>query len=111
MLDKLIESASKAYENAYAPYSQFQVGAAILDEQGNIHNGCIAMINGGLGLIGEGINSLFGINIPVLSLNYIFGFILSPVAWIIGVPWSEAMTAGGILGQKVMINEFVLMVN
>lgn len=67
----------------------------------------IAMINGGLGLIGDGINSLFGINLPALSLNYIFGFILSPVAWLIGVPWSEAMTAGGILGQKVMINEFV----
>ena len=67
----------------------------------------IAMINGGLGLIGDGINSLFGTNLPALSLNYIFGFILSPIAWIIGVPWSEAMTAGGILGQKVMINEFV----
>jgi CNT family concentrative nucleoside transporter len=67
----------------------------------------IAMINGGLGLLGDGINSLFGINLPALSLNYIFGFILSPVAWLIGVPWSEAMTAGGILGQKVMINEFV----
>ncbi len=67
----------------------------------------IAMINGGLGLIGDGINSLLGTELPTLSLNYIFGFILSPVAWLIGVPWSEAMTAGGILGQKVMINEFV----
>jgi len=67
----------------------------------------IAMINGGLGLLGDGINSVFGTNMPALSLNYIFGFILSPVAWVIGVPWSEAMTAGGILGQKVMINEFV----
>ena len=67
----------------------------------------IAMINGGLGLIGEGINALFGINMPPITLTYIFGFILAPVAWLIGVPWSEAITAGGILGQKVMINEFV----
>jgi len=40
IIDKLIKSALKAYENAYAPYSNFQVGAAVLDEHGNIHNGC-----------------------------------------------------------------------
>ena len=67
----------------------------------------IAMINGVLGLVGGGINSMFGTEIPELSLTYIFGIILSPVAWLIGVPWSEATIAGGILGQKVMINEFV----
>ncbi len=39
-IDKLIRSAKKAYENAYAPYSKFSVGSAILDENGNIHNGC-----------------------------------------------------------------------
>ena len=42
-----------------------------------------------------------------LSLTSIFGFIFSPVAWIIGVPWEEAGVAGSILGQKLVVNEFV----
>lgn len=67
----------------------------------------IALVNGMLGLVGEGLNSIFDLALPPLSLTSIFGFILSPVAWLIGVPWSEASIAGGILGQKVMINEFV----
>ena len=37
---QLLEQAQKAYQNAYAPYSQFQVGAALLTEQGNIFTGC-----------------------------------------------------------------------
>lgn len=39
-LEKLITSAREAYEKAYAPYSNFQVGSSILDEHNNIHNGC-----------------------------------------------------------------------
>jgi len=38
--NKLIESASIAYQNAHAPYSKFHVGASLVDENGNIHNGC-----------------------------------------------------------------------
>jgi cytidine deaminase len=39
-INKLIKSAKNAYENAYAPYSKFCVGSSILDNNGNIHNGC-----------------------------------------------------------------------
>ena len=39
MCDKLIKAAIAAIEKAYAPYSGFAVGAAILDEKGNIHSG------------------------------------------------------------------------
>lgn len=39
-LDILIKTATDAYEKAYAPYSNFKVGSAILDECGNIHSGC-----------------------------------------------------------------------
>ncbi len=67
----------------------------------------IALLNGILALLGDGINSVFGTNIKDLSLTSILGFILSPVAWLIGVPWEEANVAAGILGQKIMINEFV----
>jgi len=39
-LNRLIESASLAYKNAHAPYSKFSVGASLIDENGNIYNGC-----------------------------------------------------------------------
>ena len=39
-LEILIQKATLAYDNAYAPYSKFNVGSAILDENGNIHIGC-----------------------------------------------------------------------
>ena len=38
--EQLIEAAKKILTNAYAPYSQFQVGAAVLTQQGNIFTGC-----------------------------------------------------------------------
>ncbi len=61
----------------------------------------IAMLNGLLGFIGE----LFGHS--SLSLESILGFIFSPLAFAIGVPWSEALTAGSFIGQKLVLNEFV----
>jgi cytidine deaminase len=38
--DELIEAAKKARNNAHAPYSNYKVGAALLDNQGRIHTGC-----------------------------------------------------------------------
>lgn len=67
----------------------------------------IALLNGILGLVGDGINSVFGTEIKSLSLTTIFGYIFAPIAWLIGIPWGEATVAGSILGQKVIINEFV----
>ncbi|WP_373455644.1 NupC/NupG family nucleoside CNT transporter [Photobacterium iliopiscarium] len=61
----------------------------------------IAMVNGGLGHIGH------WIGIDNLSLNLIFGYIFAPVAWLIGVPWSEATTAASLIGTKIAVNEFI----
>ncbi|MDO6498601.1 NupC/NupG family nucleoside CNT transporter [Photobacterium sanguinicancri] len=61
----------------------------------------IALINGGLGHVGE----WFGIN--NLSLELIFGYLFAPVAWLIGVPWSEATIAASLIGKKIAVNEFV----
>lgn len=38
--DQLLKAARAAHRQAYAPYSKYQVGAAILDDQGRIHAGC-----------------------------------------------------------------------
>lgn len=41
------------------------------------------------------------------NLSTIFGYILAPLAWVIGTPWADATTVGSLIGQKVVINEFV----
>ena len=46
-----------------------------------------------------------------LSLQTLFGWILAPVAWVIGVPWQDATLVGSFIGQKVVINEFVAYVD
>jgi len=42
-----------------------------------------------------------------LTLERIFGWIFAPLAWLIGVPWNEAATAGALLGKKVVLNELL----
>lgn len=49
-----------------------------------------------------------GREIPVaINLGSILGVLLSPIAWIIGIPWEDCIIAGGLIGQKVVVNEFV----
>jgi len=66
----------------------------------------IAMIDYPLNSLGEliGFENLSG---RELSLSTILGFLLSPLAWVIGVPWQDAVTVGGLIGEKVVTNEFV----
>ena len=42
-----------------------------------------------------------------LSLKRVFGWLFSPLMWLIGVPWAEAQTAGGLMGTKAILNEYV----
>ncbi len=42
-----------------------------------------------------------------LSLALIFGWLFAPIAWVIGVPWKDCVTIGGLLGKRLVINEFV----
>lgn len=65
----------------------------------------IALINGMLG----GIGGWF--NYPQLSMELLLGWLFSPVAFLIGVPWNEALVAGSFIGQKVIVNEFVAYLN
>ncbi|MEH6397186.1 NupC/NupG family nucleoside CNT transporter [Pseudoalteromonas sp.] len=61
----------------------------------------IALLNGLLG----GIGGWF--DYPTLTLQEILGYIFAPVAWLLGVPWNEAIIAGSFIGQKLVVNEFV----
>lgn len=42
-----------------------------------------------------------------LSLSKIFGWILSPLAWVMGVPWKDASAVGNLIGTKIAVNEFL----
>lgn len=44
---------------------------------------------------------------PDLSLQGILGFVLRPLAWVMGVPWADTAYVGGLIGIKVGLNEFV----
>jgi CNT family concentrative nucleoside transporter len=54
----------------------------------------IALVNAILGLAG-------------LSMQQIFGWVFSPIAWSLGVPWRDAATIGNLLGTRMVLNEFV----
>lgn len=61
--------------------------------------GLIALLDQGLALLPHA-----G---PPLTLAGIFGYLLAPVAWLMGVPMSDLHTVAGLLGSKVMLNEIV----
>ena len=42
-----------------------------------------------------------------ITLQRMLGMVLSPLAWLVGVPWSEAPAAGALLGTKTVLNEFI----
>ncbi len=61
----------------------------------------VALANGLLG----GIGHWFGI--ADLSFQRLVGYFFAPVMYLIGVPWDQAGTAGGLFGTKLVLNEFV----
>lgn len=46
-----------------------------------------------------------------LSFARIAGWLFAPLVWLIGVPWQDAATAGGLMGTKVILNEFIAYLN
>lgn len=42
-----------------------------------------------------------------LSLQRVLGWVLAPAAWLIGIPWTEALLAGELMGTKIVLNELV----
>ncbi|WP_066097816.1 NupC/NupG family nucleoside CNT transporter [Xanthomonas massiliensis] len=66
----------------------------------------IALVNWPLTWLGDVTGLAQAIGKPT-NLSTILGYLLSPVAWIIGTPWADATTVGSLIGQKVVINEFV----
>jgi len=63
--------------------------------------GLIALLNGILGWMG-GV-----VGVEALSLELLLGTLFRPLAFMLGVPWEEASVAGNLIGQKLVLNEFV----
>lgn len=59
----------------------------------------------------ESFGSFTGINAMIpdgtLTIERILGWIIAPIAYIVGVPWADAINMGSLLGTKVVLNEFL----
>lgn len=68
----------------------------------------IALMNGLLGGIGEWIYSWSHVGVfHELTLQKILGAIFSPIMFLIGIPSGETIAAGGLFGEKLILNEFI----
>ena len=65
----------------------------------------VALANGLL----SGFGAWFGLE--GLTFQRLVGFVFAPIMFLIGVPWSEAGTAGGLFGTKLVLNEFVAFID
>lgn len=84
--------------------------------------GLVASLGGWLVNVGSSIDGTFFGNLFIdigawlshtgqwfstITLQSILGYVFAPVAWLLGVPWDEAIIAGSFIGQKIVVNEFV----
>ena len=67
--------------------------------------GLIALINGMLIGLGD------FLSIDNLTIDLILGYLFQPVAFILGVPWQESGLVGGLIGKKIVFNEFVAFIS
>lgn len=65
----------------------------------------VALANGLL----SGVGGWFGIE--GLTFQRLVGYLFQPIMFLIGVPWAEAGTAGGLFGTKIVLNEFVAFID
>jgi CNT family concentrative nucleoside transporter len=69
----------------------------------------IALVNMGLGWLGTTLEASVwpGSGLRNLSLETIFGLLLRPVAWLLGVSWKDSEAVGGLLGLRTVLNELI----
>jgi CNT family concentrative nucleoside transporter len=64
----------------------------------------VALANAILGLLPDW-------NGTAITLQRMLGYLLAPLAWLIGIPWAEASAAGALLGTKIVLNELISYLN
>ena len=78
---------------------------AMVDAVFGLIGGTIGFEQWGQGLVPEMMKAS-GEPVP-LSFSLVMGWLFAPFAWLMGIPWAEAPIAGILLGQKIVLNEFV----
>jgi len=68
--------------------------------------GLVALIDAALNLISGWIGGLFGYT-SNWTMACILGYVFAPFAWLLGIPWSDCIHAGELLGKKMVFNEFI----
>jgi concentrative nucleoside transporter, CNT family len=66
----------------------------------------IALVNAPLAWLGEITGATAALGRPT-DLGTLLGYVMAPIAWVIGVPWQDATVVGGLIGQKIVLNEFI----
>ncbi|MFH0068537.1 NupC/NupG family nucleoside CNT transporter [Peribacillus sp. NPDC056705] len=101
------EDLIQVEENERVPFFQM-VGESVMDGF-KIVIIVAAMLLGFISLM-ELINVIF-LGVFHISFQTVIGYIFAPIAFLIGVPWAEAVQAGGIMATKLVTNEFVAMLS
>jgi CNT family concentrative nucleoside transporter len=83
-------------------YLSLQVGAMLV-----AFVGLVALVNGIMG----GVRDASGLMWLPANLQTILGFLFAPVAFVIGVPWADALAVGNLLGLRMVLNEFLAYVD
>jgi concentrative nucleoside transporter, CNT family len=61
----------------------------------------LALINGLVGWVGG------WVGYPEVSIQLFLGWLMAPLAWLMGTPWQDAQAVGVLIGEKTVLNEFV----
>ena len=69
--------------------------------------GLIALVDGALGLLGQGVGYMLDIEGLEWSLSAALGYVFAPFAWLMGIEAKDCLLAGELLGKKMVANEFV----
>ncbi|MCY4602697.1 MAG: NupC/NupG family nucleoside CNT transporter, partial [Gemmatimonadetes bacterium] len=69
--------------------------------------GLIALVDGALGLLGQGVGYILGLEGLEWSLSAALGYLFAPFAWLMGIEAKDCLLAGELLGKKMVANEFV----
>lgn len=79
----------------------------------NIYLNILAILIVAIALVAllNGMISFIQIGGEPLTLERFAGWLFAPIAWLMGVPWSEAVTVGSLLGIKTVLNEFIAYIN
>ena len=66
--------------------------------------GLVSLANQALGALPDAMGA-------PLSLERLLGWLMAPLAWLLGIPWAEASAAGALIGTKVVLNELIAYLN